>query len=284
MALITLKEILRTAEEKRYGVGAFNVDCHDTVEGVLNAAEKRRAPVIINLAEVHYEAAGKDQFIPYLFDRVTRSPIPIVVNLDHGYTYDSAIKAIHLGYSSVMFDGSKLSYEENIRQTKEIVKVAHTAGVSVEAELGRVVGLEGELGAAIAADRGAFTDPDEALNFVEETGIDALAVSIGTVHGVFKGEPELDFELLERLNKKISIPLVLHGGSGLSADDFKKAIYYGIRKINVYTSLYKAALEDIKNQLADEHFNSTFAEVVHSARARIEAEAGRHMEIFGTAG
>jgi len=282
MPLITLSEILKTAEEKQYGVGAFNVDCYDALEGVMAAAEKRKVPVIINVAEVHYEAAGKEQFIPYVFSRVSRSPIPVVINLDHGFSYESAIKAIHYGYSSVMIDGSELPYDENVRQTKEIVKVAHTAGVSVEAELGRVVGLEGKLGAEVAADRDSFTDPDEAVKFVAETGIDALAVSVGTVHGVFKGDPEIDFELLQALYEKIDVPLVLHGGSGLSADDFKKAIRCGIRKINVYTTLYKAALDEIKTLLADEKHNGTFADLVHAARSRIEIEAGKHMDIFGT--
>lgn len=282
MPLLTLEEALQYSVEERYAVGAFNITNHDLAEGIIQAAEEKGLPAIINVAEVHYDLLEMDNFIHYLLDRVRRSPAPLVVHLDHGYTYKNIIRAIHYGFTSVMFDGSKLPYEENIAQTREIVKIAHAAGVSVEAELGHVTGLEGDLKSGNEADESAFTKVEEAEEFVEKTGIDALAVSIGTVHGIYKGEPRLNFELLKEIRNRVSVPLVLHGGSGLSDEDYRKVVTCGINKINFYTGLYLPAVDVIKKKIEENDGFIGFGELTAAARKKVKELVMERMEVFGT--
>jgi len=263
MPLLTLKEVLQKSIEERYAVGAFNISNHDLAEGVIKAAEETGLPVIVNVAEVHYGVLDIENFIHYLLDRINRSRAPITLHLDHGYTYENIIRAIHYGFSSVMFDGSKLPLVENIARTREIVKVAHAAGVSVEAELGHVGGLDG--------------DPRKS-----ETGIDALAVAVGTVHGIYSGEPKLNIELLKVLRERINIPLVLHGGTGLSREDFQRAVAYGINKINFYTGLYLPAVRVIQKEIEDYEGHIEFSTLTSAAREKIKEIVIEQMEIFGT--
>lgn len=282
MPLLTLKEVLQKSIEERYAVGAFNISNHDLAEGVIKAAEETGLPVIVNVAEVHYGVLDIENFIHYLLDRINRSRAPITLHLDHGYTYENIIRAIHYGFSSVMFDGSKLPLAENIARTREIVKVAHAAGVSVEAELGHVGGLDGDPGKGNVVDEKAFTKPDEAVEFVRETGIDALAVAVGTVHGIYSGEPKLNIELLKVLRERINIPLVLHGGTGLSREEFQRAVAYGINKINFYTGLYLPAVRVIEKEIEDHEGHIEFGTLTSAAREKIKEIVIEQMEIFGT--
>ena len=188
MPLVTLQEVLKKTIIEKYAVGAFNIVNHTMVEGILSAAEDKGVPIILNVAEAHLGIMDLDNFIPYLLDRIRRSSVPIVLNFDHGTNYKTIIEAIDRGFSSVMFDGSTLPFEENVFQTKKIVRIAHSAEVSVEAELGHVGGLEDCSNYGQDRDN-VFTEPEEAVAFVRQTGIDALAVSIGTVHGVYRGYP-----------------------------------------------------------------------------------------------
>lgn len=221
MPLISLADGLAHAREHRYALGAFNVLDSHFLRALFAAAKQERSPFIINIAEVHFKYISLDSLVEAVKFEAARHDIPVVLNLDHGLHFESVVRALRLGFSSVMFDGSTLEYEENIRQTREVVKMCHAVGVSVEAELGAVGGDEG--GALYGhADESLFTDPMMARDFVDRTGIDALAVAIGNAHGKYKGEPLLDFPRLDAIRQQAAIPLVLHGGSGISDDDFKR--------------------------------------------------------------
>ena len=231
MALISLAQGLAHAQQHGYALGAFNVLDTHFLRALFQAAEQQRSPFIINLAEVHFKYVSLDHLVAAIRCEAARHAIPVVLNLDHGLHFEAVVQAVRLGFTSVMFDGSGLSYDENVRQTQEVVKLCHAVGVSVEAELGAVGGDEG--GALTGeADSAKFTDPALAADFVQSTGIDCLAVAIGNAHGKYKGEPRLDFDRLAAIRSAAGIPLVLHGGSGISDADFRRAITLGIHKIN----------------------------------------------------
>lgn len=245
MAIRNLKDLLAEAQKHKYAVGAFNaVDSH-FARAVLMAAAERKSPVILNIAEVHFDYCPPEIMIPLYRAIAEPLDIPIAINLDHGVSHQGIMRAIKSGFTSIMFDGSDLTYRQNIEKTKNVVEMCHPLGVSVEAELGAVGGEEGG-GLVGAADRSLYTNPNQAAEFVELTGIDALAVAIGNSHGLYKGEPNLDFALLKEINDKVSCPLVLHGGSGITGGGFRKAISLGISKINFYTGMSQVALGVLK--------------------------------------
>lgn len=236
--LVSMAEILNKAKEEGYGVAAPNVLNLETVEAVFEAARELKAPVII-------DHAGMENM--EIISEITRfyerkyPEVVVALNLDHGGEYEEIIYAIRSGFTSVMIDRSTLPYEENVAEVKEIVKIAHAVGVSVEAELGHVgLGYEYEE----TRDAG-LTKPDEAVRFVKETGVDCLAVAIGTSHGTYKGTPYLDFDLLRELSQKLDVPLVLHGGSGTGDENLRKAVELGIQKINLFTDLSNAGVQNI---------------------------------------
>ncbi|STQ61781.1 fructose-bisphosphate aldolase [Pseudescherichia vulneris] len=240
MPLISLAEGLKHARVHQYALGAFNVLDTHFLRALFAAAKQQRSPFIINIAEVHFKYLSLDTLVEAVKYEAARHDIPVVLNLDHGLHFEAVVQALRLGFTSVMFDGSTLDYEENVRQTREVVKMCHAVGVSVEGELGAVGGDEG--GALYGhADEAFFTDPEKARDFVDRTGIDALAVAIGNAHGKYKGEPKLDFTRLEAIRQQTALPLVLHGGSGISDADFRRAISLGIHKINFYTGMSQAA-------------------------------------------
>lgn len=249
MPLVNLNSILTPAYRERTAVGAFNVINLEFLEAVLAAAEAQASPVILNIAEVHFPFIIPEHIVPLTRELAGRSPVPVALNLDHGLTFDAILRAIELGFTSVMFDGSNLPLEDNIRQTREIVRIAHSRNVSVEAELGAVGGEEGG-GLVGTAHPEFFTDPDQAADFVERTQCDALAVAIGNAHGLYRGEPVLDFARLDAIRAKTNIPLVLHGGSGISDQDFRRAISLGIAKINFFTGMSQAGLESLRLSLS----------------------------------
>lgn len=246
MSLVNLSEILQDASSKNYAVGMFDVVGIDSLKAIIRGAEECASPVIIALAEVHLPYAPMEMFAPIIIEAARKSKVPVAVHLDHGINYSTIIKAMNYGFTSVMFDGSTLSYEDNVNGTKEIVKIAHTMGISVEAELGHVGGEEG--GGEDQHEQ-FYTEPDLAEQFVKQTGIDALAVAIGTVHGEYVKKPCLDLNRLSDIQRKVGIPLVLHGGSGLSDSDFKECINRGIRKINIFTDMSYAATDGVRNLL-----------------------------------
>jgi len=231
--LVNLNDVLKKAQAENYGVGLFNTTDTDMLEAVISAAEELNSPVIIGTAEVLLPYGELKLIAPSIIEAAKRATVPVVVHYDHGLTFDRCIEALKLGFSSIMFDGSAGDNEENLKQTAEIVKIAHSFGATVEGEIGHV-GLAATNDGDVSD---MYTTPEEAEDFVNATGVDALAVAIGTAHGAYKNKPKLDIERLKSIRAKIDTPLVLHGGSGLSDDDFKNTIREGIAKVNIFTDL-----------------------------------------------
>jgi len=282
MALLSMKELLDAALKDRFAVGAFNVVNLDFLESILKAAEACKSPVILNIAEVHFRYVDLERIVPVILRAAEKSSVPVALNLDHGLSFEAIMQAIRCGFTSVMFDGSKLPLEENIEKTRQIVKMCHALNISVEAELGHVAGGEGSReGTSVA--RESFTRPDEAVRFVRETNIDALAIAFGSVHGRYKGDPELDFELLDTIRREVNIPLVLHGGSGISDNDFRKAISLGIAKINIFTEMTIAATDRIKNVIKKDPEIISLADLLVEAKEAIRDIAEHKMRTFGSA-
>jgi len=240
-----MKEILADADKRGYGVGFFNAVNSDMLGAYIRAAEDTRSPIIIGTAEGLLQYADIDWIAPLLLSAARNAKVPVAVHLDHSYSFDIIMKALAAGFGSVMFDGSSLPYEENIRISADIARITRPMGAGLESELGKVGGLEEGGG---VKGKNVYTDPAQAREFVEKTGVDFLAVSIGTIHGTYAETPCLDLELLAKIRKTIPTPLVLHGGSGLSDDDFKNCIRGGISKINIYTDVVTAALNTIREE------------------------------------
>jgi fructose-bisphosphate aldolase class II len=256
-----MNQILSEAKAGRYAIGCFNSIDLPMARGIIRAAEDEAAPVILCHAEVHFKYTPLDSVMPVLCHEAEKAGVPVALLLDHGKDYGALIRSMHLGMNAVMFDGSELDYEENIRRTAEIVSVAHALDVSVEGELGRVVrpanaGADGHDDSTLVDDQSLYTDPDQAVEFVRQTGIDALACAFGTVHGVYRKKPQLDFPRLKEIARKTGLPIVMHGGSGLTDENFKQAIQNGVTKINYYTNLALYVGEQIKKNLqtCDEPF------------------------------
>ncbi len=231
--LVNLNDVLKKAQKENYAVGLFNTTDTDMLEAVISAAEELNSPVIIGTAEVLLPYGELKLIAPSILAAAKRAKVPVVMHYDHGLTFDRCIEALKLGFSSIMFDGSAGDYETNLADTREIVKIAHSFGASVEGEIGHV-------GQADSNDNllsDMYTTADESESYVKATGVDALAIAIGTAHGVYKSKPQLNLERLQEIRNRIDTPLVLHGGSGLSDDDFKNAIKYGIAKVNIFTDL-----------------------------------------------
>ena len=243
--LADLKEVFEVANEKKIAIGAFNVVNFEHIQAILGAAEKLNMPTILAFAQTHEEndVAYLEEIGPVMVLMAKRAKVPVVVHLDHGVDLDYIEKALKLGFTSMMFDGSALPYEKNVEMTKKAVALAKKYGVTIEAEIGKMAGItlnnEG-ITENRKSDRSMYTDPAEAKDFVEKTGVDCLAASFGTVHGEYFSEPNLDFDLVKELNDQVGVPIVMHGGSGVSHKDYKKVIANGVRKINYYTYMDKA--------------------------------------------
>ena len=243
--LVNMNEVLRPAKKNHYAVGLFNAVNLELARGIINAAECTRSPVIMGTAEVLLPYGPLEEVSYYLIPMAKKASVPVVVHLDHGLSYDLCIKALDLGFTSVMYDCSTDSYEENVRKVKEMADIAHSRGATIEGELGHVGDNEGSAeGSSHLADPSAyFTDPKMAKDFVERTGVDALAIAVGNAHGAYKLPPKLDFERIRTIANTVDVPLVLHGGSGLTDNDFKRAIREGISKVNIFTDINVAAVE-----------------------------------------
>ncbi len=231
--LVNLNDVLKKAQEGHYAVGLFNTTDSDMLEAVIAAAEDLNSPVVIGTAEILLPYGELQLIAPSVIAAAKRASVPVVVHYDHGLTFDRCMEALKLGFSSVMFDGSTKDYETNLKETREIVKIAHSFGASVEGEIGHVGNAD--VNDNLLTDM--YTTPEEAEEYVNATGVDALAIAIGTAHGVYKTKPMLNIERLKEIRAKIDTPLVLHGGSGLSDDDFKNTVREGIAKVNIFTDL-----------------------------------------------
>ena len=231
--LVNLNDVLEKAQKEHYAVGLFNTTDTDMLEAAISAAEEMHSPIIIGTAEVLLPYGEFDIIAPSILANARNASVPVVVHYDHGLTFERCMQALKLGFSSIMFDGSAGDETQNIKDTSEIVKIAHSFGATVEGEIGHV-------GEALNRDNTStdmYTTPEEAQDFIAKTSVDALAVAIGTAHGAYKEKPQLDIERLKSIRSKIDTPLVLHGGSGLSDDDFKNTIREGIAKVNIFTDL-----------------------------------------------
>ena len=236
MAIVTLKELLTSANEKKISVGAFSVGNMEMILGAVRAAEELNTPIILQIAEVRLPTSPLDIIGPMMVAAAENSEVDICVHLDHGLNYETVEQALDLGFSSVMLDGSLLDYEDNIKLTQRVVNSAQEYGASVEAELGVVGGNEGE-GKAHSIQ---YTNPAVAEDFCKKTGIDALAIAIGNAHGHYKVQPELRLDVLKQIDDVCTYPLVLHGGTGISPETFQECIKNGIRKVNIATASFDA--------------------------------------------
>ena len=243
--LVNMNEVLRPAKKGQYAVGLFNAVNLELARGIINAAESTRSPVIMGTAEILLPYGPLEEVSYYLLPMAKKASVPVVVHLDHGLSYDTCIKALELGFSSIMYDCSTDSYDDNVRKVKEMADIAHSYGATIEGELGHVGDNEGSAEGSHHLDDTSkyFTDPKLAKDFVEKTGVDALAIAVGNAHGAYKLPPKLDFERIRTIAKTVDVPLVLHSGSGLTDDDFRKAIKDGISKVNIFTDINVAAVK-----------------------------------------
>lgn len=282
MPLVDMKDMLSHAYRNGYAVGAFDLVSLDFLEAILAAAERMRSPVILSLAESHFEYYDFELALAATDTGARRAGVPVAIHLDHGASYESAVRGINLGCNGVMVDASHEVFAANVALTRRVSDMAHACGVCVEGELGYVAGVEGE-DAAKHPGEVVYTSVDEACAYVERTQVDCLAVSIGTVHGRLRGRPKLDVERLKRINDAVKLPLVIHGGTGLSDDQFQRLIAHGVTKINYYTALADAAAETIRASVRADGA-SGYTGLVKGVRAAIAAEVERCQRVFGAAG
>ncbi len=302
--LVSTKEILSSAAAKGYAVGAFNINNLETLLAVAEASLEERAPVIVAVTPSAIRYAGLKYLIGMVKAAVESAPLPVSLHLDHGDTVETVTKCINAGFTSVMIDGSRLSFEENVSLTKRVVDLAHPRSVSVEAELGRLAGVEES---TVEDKKAILTDPDTANGFVERTGTDALAIAIGTSHGAykFKGEPKLDFDRLKAIRQKVKVPLVLHGASGVPLwiikkatkygaklggakgipdEHIKKAVSLGIAKINIDTDLRLAFTATLREVLANSPNEFDPRKILGPAKENIKEVIKGKMRLFGSSG
>ena len=302
--LVTNKDLMVPARKNGYAIGAFNVQNLESMSAIAEAATEEKSPVIMQITPSVIKYAGLAYISNLVKTAAQLAPVPVAMHLDHGGDFETATKCIDAGFSSVMIDGSFLSFEENVAVTKRVVSVAHPKGVSVEAELGKLAGVEER---SVAEKDAILTDPEAAVDFVEKTGVDTLAVAIGTSHGAykFKSEAKLDLERLKVISEKISIPLVLHGASsvpqwivekaneygaelsgakGIPEDQYRKAIPLGIAKINIDTDLRLAFTATVREVLTKSRKNFDPRKILGPARDAMKEVAKGKMRLFGSSG
>ncbi len=282
MPLVDMKDMLQHAYQHGYAVGAFEVVSLDFLDGIMQAAEQARAPVILSMAESHFEYFDFDLMMPAVEAAAKRALVPVAIHFDHGTSLESAVNGINQGCNGVLVDASNEDFMENIRITKQVVETAHACGVAVEGELGYVPGVEGE-GAEHYPGDFVYTSLAEAKAYVERTGIDFLAVSIGTVHGQMKGKPKLDYQRLKQINDSLKMPLVIHGGTGLSDDQFHRLISNGVAKINCYTALSDVVAKQIRKNIKMET-GCSYIGLTKSINLAVADEVERCMRLWGSAG
>lgn len=275
MSLVNLNQLFEEKKEKQ-GIGLFNVAGLEFAEAIIKVAEELKTPVILGLPERFFQFFQLETVTHMCVDMAERASVPVVVHIDHGKSFDCLLKSLRNGVSSVMFDGSTLPYEDNVKKTAEIVRIAHSMGATVEGELGYVGrGDDFNLG-----DTSFYTKPEQAVDFVERTGVDALAIAVGNAHGVYKIKPSIDFERIKTIKKRVNSALVLHGGSGLSDEDFKKAIACGIDKVNIFTQLSLSTMERATRAIPE---CLGWIEVTRELRQVIADGVRRYMTVFNNA-
>ncbi|MFF2157889.1 class II fructose-1,6-bisphosphate aldolase [Paenibacillus chitinolyticus] len=280
--LISSTHLLQTARQNGYGVTAFNVHTLEMLQAVVEAAEELQAPLILQTTVGTVKHLGPDYIVAAAAAAAKRSSVPIALHLDHCTDYELIVQCIREGYTSVMIDASMHPFEENVRQTQEVVKVARAAGVNVEAELGKVGGVEDDI--VVADEDALLADPDECVRFVELTGVPTLAPAIGTAHGIYKGEPKIAFGKLEEIYRKVSLPLVLHGGSGIPEEQVKRCVALGMAKMNVATELRIAFSDAIKKVFQANPDENDPRKYMVPAKAAVKELAQAKMRLTGCVG
>lgn len=274
--LVNLVEILKLAEESKTAVGAFNTPNLECINAVLAAAEALNVPVILSHAELHEDVSPLAIIGPVMVQAAKSAKVPVCVHLDHCETLSYMEKALEIGFTGVMYDGSTLPYEENLANTKKAVALAKNYNCGVEAELGALASREG---GETAASGPVYTDPEEAVEFCKATGIDALAPSFGTAHGIYKSKPVLDLERVSVISEKTGLPLVMHGGSGVSPEDYRTGIANGLRKINYYSYMSKAGTGAVKALLEQKEV-IFFHDLALAAQNAMREDTEKAMRVF----
>ncbi|MDI3299420.1 MAG: class II fructose-1,6-bisphosphate aldolase [Bacillota bacterium] len=282
MPLVTSAELLQAADAGGYAVGAFNCNNLEILQAILAAAEAERSPVIVQTSQGALEYAGLPLLAAMIRAAAEEATVPVALHLDHGTDFATEVACLRAGYTSLMFDGSKLPYAENVAGTRRIVEIAHAVGVSVEAELGTIAGTEDLV--SVSEQEALYTDPEQAEAFVRETGADALAVAVGTAHGVYRQAPHLDFARLEAIDRRVRVPLVLHGSSGVPDDQIREAIRRGVRKINIDTELRQAFSAALRGWLPEHPGEIDPRKILGPARQAMQAKVQEKMRLFGSAG
>ncbi len=281
MPLVPMTEMLKKAKADKYAVGHFNINNLEFIQAIVEASIEERSPVILGVSEGALKYMGLEYTLAMVTAATELTDIPIALHLDHG-SYETAMKLIQDGFSSVMFDGSHYTYEENVLLTKKVVKAAREKGVSVEGELGSIGGTEDDL--SVDDKDAMLANPYEAIQYYKETDVDALAIAVGSAHGVYKGEPNIRFDIIEAVSREIDIPLVLHGGSGIPDDTIKKAINSGIGKINVNTENQIVMTDKIREIFAKDSNVYDPRKYLGPAREDIKRAVKEKIRLFGSNG
>lgn len=282
MPLVNLKYLMDRAEEGKYAVGAFNCNNMEIVQAIVEAAEEENSPVIIQASQGAIKYAGLDYIVALVRTAAENSTIPICLHLDHGTDFNQVCDCIEKGFTSVMYDGSKHSLEENIRITNEVLKLARASDVSVEGELGKIGGTEDDV--HVDERDAMYTDPQEAKYYVDQTGVDALAIAIGTAHGQYKGEPKLRYDILEEVKKVVEAPIVLHGSSGVPDEAIRKAVQLGVRKINIDTNIREAFVKGVHQAIAQNPNEIDPRKILGPAKEEMKKIVREKIRLFGSSG
>lgn len=282
--LVNMNEVLKPAQKGKYAVGLFNAVNIELARGIIAAAEQTGSPVIMGTAEVLFPYGPLEEVSYYLLPMAKKAKVPVVIHLDHGLNKETCLKALELGFTSIMYDCSTDSYDVNVKKVKEMADIAHSYGATIEGELGHVGDNESSTeGDSHLTDPSAFfTDPKMAKDYVAKTGVDALAIAVGNAHGAYKFPPKLDFERIRTIAETVDVPLVLHGGSGLTDHDFKQAIREGISKVNIFTDINVAAI-----RAAADHFTAVekgITDVIPDVVEAVKVESIKKMRLFDSSG
>lgn len=282
--LVNMNKVLIPAKKGKYAVGLFNAVNLELARGIINAAESTQSPVIMGTAEVLFPYGPLEEVSYYLIPMAKKANVPVVVHLDHGLNKETCLKALELGFSSIMYDCSMDSYEMNVEKLKEMADIAHSYGATIEGELGHVGDNEGsaEGDSRLEDPTKFYTDPLMAKDFIQRTGVDALAIAVGTAHGAYKLPPKLDFARIRTIAETVDVPLVLHGGSGLSDTDFKRAIQEGISKVNIFTDINIAAVEAEFRKFSK--MDKGIIDLIPAAAEAVKQETIKKIKLFGSDG
>ncbi len=280
MPLVSMNAFLPQAKSEGFAVGQFNMNNLEFVQAIIEAGKEEQSPLIFGASEGAIRYMGLSNVVALAKVAAEESGLPVALHLDHGSSFEMVMKCIQAGFSSVMFDGSHYPFEENIRLTKKVVEAAHAVGVSVEGELGTIGGVEDDL--EVADEDAMIADPDEAIRFWEETQVDALAIAVGTAHGMYQGEPQIRYDVIEKVSKQVDAPIVLHGGSGVPDESIKKAISLGVGKINVNTENQVASSKVIRQLLSEQPDLIDPRKYLGPAREAIKEVVKAKMRLFGS--